>query len=1115
FQMRVGLNTGLVVVGSVGSDLHMEYLAIGDAVNLAARLQSAAQPGKVLISESTAHLVQNAFTLQPLGEITVKGKSGPVSVFEVGESISAAHSRRGYAELRSPLVGREVELESLHSALQGLTAGLGQIVTITGEAGIGKSRLVEEACDRMQQGKPSACREVHWLEGRALSYGQKLSYWIIRQLLQQDLGLSDGDPELKMRLALRRRVQTLFAGSADQVLPYLANLLGVQLEGELAEQVSNLDGETLKHQTLLSITSYFTRLAETGPTVLVFDDLHWADPSSLESLDGLLPITDHAPLMLLLISRLEREHPSWQLKLKAGREYAHRYTEITLQPLSGDEQNRLVDNLLSIADMPETIRRLILERAEGNPLFLEEILRHLIDQGAIVREDERWRPSSEISNIRIPETLRGVLLARIDRLQEDARRTLQLASVIGKSFLFRLLDAIAEAEIQLGSQLALLQRADLVREKARLPELEYIFKHSLTQEAAYQSLLLEQRRQFHHKVGHAMEALFVDRREEFLGLLAYHFDAAGEAEKAIYYLIHAGDKARLSDEQMEAVGFYQRALEIINEKGDDDRAAQIWLKLGLVYHANLQFDATYQAYENAFKLKQKHKSSNREALAPRGKNLCSLSWMSHSDRFDPGRSTHSSEIIVIERLFSGLAQVDNELNVIPDVARSWQVLEGGRRYLFHLRQDVSWTDGTPVTAQDFEYAWKRNLHPSEQNLNAQSLYDIVGAEDYHLGRYPDPDIVGVHALEPYELEVNLLKPVAYFPYIICLPVTFPLPRNAIETFGDDWWKPEHIVSNGAFRLISFTSGTSLVLERFAGFHGEFQGNLNSIQYLGSEDYSGFGDPIEGKNAYLENRADITRVPVSTNLTDIPPEEKYQFRDLSVGYLVINPILPPFTDLRLRKALSLALDRDRLFKNLSLPPVYGGVIPPGMPGHTPMIGVCYDPETARRLISDAGYPNGSGLPIINAISYKHLSLYFSEIIDQWRDELGIQVKLEISGRPERQIPNTHITLVGWIADFPDPDNILRQSSFNVYLHMAGWQDRQYDQLIQTAASLPDRRKRMALYRQADRLVVIEQVLILPLEYSSSNVITLVKPWVKNYTVNLLSHDSVNQVIIEDH
>jgi class 3 adenylate cyclase len=420
FQMRIGVNSGTVVVGSIGSDLHMEYLAIGDAVNLAARLQSAARPGKVLISESTARHVRAAFDLECLGEIRLKGKAEAVISYEVTQSKAAPESLRGFKELYSPLVGRSGELGGLREVLESLLKGHGQIASIIGEAGIGKSRLAEEA-RREFTGRPQG---LHWIEGRALSYGSTLSFWTINQLLYSDLGLSDGDPEVRVRAALKRRLKELFAEKDRELLPYLARLLGVTLEDGQAEKVSMLDGETLRRQTLVCLCRYFQRLAERQPTVLVFEDLHWADPSSLEALQELLAVTDRAPLMLLLLFRLEREHGSWQVKVKAETDYAHRYTEFQLKPLSPDDQLRLVDNLLAIADLPGQVREVILEHSEGNPFYLEEIVRSLIDQGAIRRTGEKWQATRELTDISIPETLEGVLLSRIDRLQEDVRRTL-------------------------------------------------------------------------------------------------------------------------------------------------------------------------------------------------------------------------------------------------------------------------------------------------------------------------------------------------------------------------------------------------------------------------------------------------------------------------------------------------------------------------------------------------------------------------------------------------------------------------------------------------------------------------------------------------------------------
>jgi len=574
FQMRIGINTGTVVIGEIGTDMHVEYLAIGDAVNVAARLQSAAGPGKVVVSEACARLVSAEFELKDLGEITVKGKAEPLHAFELISLKAAPESGRGIEGLPTPHVGRAQELEKLQSALLSLCAGQGQIVTVIGDAGIGKTRLLEEVkattCDDGGDDQTSSISSsIRWLEGRALSYGGSLSYWTITQLLLADLGLSDGAPQVEIIVALRRRVKELFGEEKiDDVLPYLAHLLGLKGETEIEEHIQSLDGETLKQRTLKSVSDYFGQVASEGPTVLVFEDMHWADPSSLEVLENLLVLTDRMPLMILLLMRIDRDHGSWGVKLKAETDFPHRCTEIHLHRLSADDSSSLLEQLLGKAELPAEIQQTIMERSEGNPFYLEEVIRHLMQRELIVQDEQGWRATGALEEMSIPDTLQGVLLARIDRLQEDVRRTLQMASVIGQSFLYRILETIAETEMQLDAHLSQLQRIDLVREKARLPELEYIFKHALTQEAAYNSLLLERRKVFHLKVGEALEELFPDRVDEFAGLMAYHWERAGRPEKAVQYLLRAGERARRLHAHLEALGYYNRALVLMDDDSD-------------------------------------------------------------------------------------------------------------------------------------------------------------------------------------------------------------------------------------------------------------------------------------------------------------------------------------------------------------------------------------------------------------------------------------------------------------------------------------------------------------------------------------------------------------------
>ncbi len=658
FQMRVGINTGTVVVGAVGDDLHMEYLAVGDSVNLAARLQSAAEPGSVLISEATARLVESAFELEDLGRVAMKGKAKPVQVYAVLEPKAVPESARGIEGLRSPLVGRVVEFTALQEALSNLREGRGQIVFVMGEAGIGKTRLVEEA-------RQTTDGEVRWLEGRALSYGSALSFWAITQLLLADLGLSDGDPEAKIKVALRHRVTDLFGEEIGDTLPFLTRLLGLKQEEEAQEWIQHLDGEAVKRQIMMSASEYFARVAAEGPTVLVFEDMHWADPSSLEALEHLYRLTDRAPIMVAILMRIEREHGSWRAKFKAETDFAHRYTEIQLKRLSSTESDQLVDHLLEIAELPESIRHLIMERSEGNPFYLEEIIRNLIDHDVIVREDHTWRATKAIAEVSIPETLQGVLLARIDRLEEDVRRTLQMASVIGKSFLYRLLEAIAEAERQLEEHLSQLQRVDLVREKMRWPELEYVFKHSLTQEAAYNSLLVERRRVFHLKVGEALERLFPDRIEEFLGLLAHHYSAAEVYEKAADYQFRAGEKAYGEAALEETLAYYKRALEIYTKLDDPIKVGHVEMKLGWVQWARGDRQASLSHFHRALSILEE-KGETKELASAIG-HISRMHML--ASEYDQAIAWGDRVLALAERLDVGDAMV-HTLNTVG-VSRVW------------------------------------------------------------------------------------------------------------------------------------------------------------------------------------------------------------------------------------------------------------------------------------------------------------------------------------------------------------------------------------------------------------------------------------------------------------
>jgi tetratricopeptide (TPR) repeat protein len=579
--MHTGINTGLVVTGEVDLDEGTHRVA-GDAINLTARLCSLAAGGEILVGADTYHQARGSFTFKELEPAKVKGKHELVRIYKVLSSTGEPRKIRRIHGLRAKLIGRKLEMARLAEAVEKLRQGESSVWSILGNAGTGKSRLVEEFKGTLD------LEEIQWREGHSNAYSQNMPYSALIDLLNRAFLIKEGDPPGTVKKKVESSLESLI-GKREDVIPYIGSLYALNYP-----EIERVDPEFWKIRLHQAIQVILSALVQRAPTIVCFEDIHWADPSSLDLLRSTLSEFRHPALFVLVYRPYFTLFTSHQLST-----LGKSYEEIRLKDLSASEAQEMTESLLKTKTIPTDLQRFVKERVEGNPFYLEEVINSLIESNTLIRDNGTWRLARSISESGISPTIHGVISGRLDRLEKEAKRVLQEASVIGRTFHYEILKSVTDLKEQMDECLGGLEQLELIRTKSLEPELEYIFKHGLTQEVVYEGILKKERRVMHERIGLVVEKLFQERLSEFYETLAFHFKKGQSILKAVDYLMKSADKSWKMYAVEQSYRYGKEAFDLLTNKPDKSKEEE-GLLIDLINHWAFAFWYTgdFRSLEN-------------------------------------------------------------------------------------------------------------------------------------------------------------------------------------------------------------------------------------------------------------------------------------------------------------------------------------------------------------------------------------------------------------------------------------------------------------------------------------------------------------------------------------